>query len=373
LLLLSAATWILGSSAALADPNYIGTPFPTVPADGPGIPTPGEVFGKEYTPTGTGVPGGGNITVLPPLHGFDTHQVTVWDANPFALPIPPGVDDAVRDFDIGTPEVDVDALANHGDLFMAPAPGVAPLSVVSNLSALLWSTTGDSGAGLASTAAPLLVEPIGGGVSVWATPPMINHFHPGTPLPNAIGGDMDGVEVWGADGAGGADSDRFSLLGDPGGTAIWANPVAGGASFPYVSTAMIAAEIAPSLGLTPAEVDFLATVLDLDGLMVWDDDDTALETGVDYFLFSIRPVTALGIDGGEIWSWTPGAAAAFLFHGGHLWDTAFDVMGTYDTENENVDGLEALAVVPEPASLAMMALGALAIVACYRRRKRAAV
>jgi hypothetical protein len=364
---------MLGWSPTLANQNYTGTPTPTVPNDGSGIPTPAEVFGKEYTPTGTGVAGGGNITVIPALHDFDQHQVTVWDANPAALPLPPpGAGDAIRDFDLGTPLADVDALANHEDLFLAPASGVAPFSVVNNLSALLWSVTGDSGAGFGAEAAPILVEPISGGVSVWATPNEINHAHAGSPLPNTIGGDLDGLEVWGPDGTAGSDSDRFSLLGDPGGTSIWANPVPGGASFAYVSAADIAAAVGPSLGLNVGEQAELALGLDLDGLMVWDDDDLELESGVDFFLFSIRPVPALGIDGGEIWSWTPGAAAQFLLHGGHLWDTAFDVMGTYATSSENVDGLEAIAKVPEPATLALLSVGSLALLVCRKRRRRVA-
>jgi hypothetical protein len=39
-------------------------------------------------------------------------------------------------------------------------------------------------------------------------------------------------------------------------------------------------------------------------------------------------------------------------HGGHAWDTAFDLMGTFGTPSENVDALEAVAIAtPEPSTV----------------------
>ena len=69
------------------------------------------------------------------------------------------------------------------------------------------------------------------------------------------------------------------------------------------------------------------------------------------------------IDGGEIWVWDGINPAAFLFHGGVLWDTANNVTNLLGSED--VDALEA-ASVPEPASLGILALGALAML---RRRR----
>ncbi|MFN0125501.1 MAG: hypothetical protein ACKV19_02315 [Verrucomicrobiales bacterium] len=55
-----------------------------------------------------------------------------------------------------------------------------------------------------------------------------------------------------------------------------------------------------------------------------------------------------------------------LFHGSHLWDTGFDVAGTFGGL-ENVDGLEAVAV-PEPSAAAIAAFACLGLWR-FRRRK----
>jgi hypothetical protein len=56
-------------------------------------------------------------------------------------------------------------------------------------------------------------------------------------------------------------------------------------------------------------------------------------------------------DGGEIWVWQNGAPANFLYHGCHLWDTAFDAMAVFG--DENVDALEAVGL-PEPATFLLL-------------------
>jgi hypothetical protein len=150
----------------------------------------------------------------------------------------------------------------------------------------------------------------------------------------------------------------ISVLGDPGGTAIWAYNPSTTTSSAYISDADIAAAIGrPDL----------AGSIDVDGLMTYDGFGTwnSWDTG-DSLLFSIRPVDTF--DGGEIWVWTKGTAATFLSHGGHLWDTAFNVSGTFGGL-ENVDALEAVAGVPEPNLVALLAVGgALMLAERWRRR-----
>jgi ABC-type uncharacterized transport system YnjBCD ATPase subunit len=79
-------------------------------------------------------------------------------------------------------------------------------------------------------------------------------------------------------------------------------------------------------------------------------------------------VNGVDIDGGEIYVYQKGTGVSFLFHGGHLWDTAFDVTGTYGLDNENIDALEAVATrVPEPSSL--LSLGLVSLLGLLSRKK----
>jgi hypothetical protein len=287
----------------------------------------------------------------------------------------------------------VDSIANHGDAFFA-----GTRSVALDMSALLFSVSSDSGilAPAVPGTSPILYEPTApaggsGAGGVWAIPPLINHPHAGGALPNQIGGDLDGLEVWGGDGAAADDSDRFSLLGDPFNSTLTRTSVyaqiggPGGAVTPLVDSGTIAALIAPTLSLPPGfSVAELARLLDLDGLMMWDDDDSVITpgdagniaSGPDHMLFSIRPIsitdpaggTIVITDGGEIWE-TNFAVADFLAHGGHKWDTLFDVKGTFRTLDENVDGLEAAAYIPEPGCATVLAGGAAGLATLRRRRR----
>ena len=51
-----------------------------------------------------------------------------------------------------------------------------------------------------------------------------------------------------------------------------------------------------------------------------------------------------------------GDTAHYLFHGGHLWNTEFEVMATYNTASENINALEA-ANIPEPCDLGHCSVG----------------
>jgi hypothetical protein len=105
----------------------------------------------------------------------------------------------------------------------------------------------------------------------------------------------------------------------------------------------------------------LAASIDVDGLM------TAISSAVDLqgknyleMHFSIRPIDVF--DGAEIWTWNgqPGTLATPLMHGGHLWNTAFNLRQTLINKGfpdpglsnsgaeVNLDAMEAASTVPGP-------------------------
>jgi len=336
------------------------------PAPGPGIPGPKNVPGKEYSDRFD------KDTQEPPVS--DPEQNIYWD----------GIGGRQDAFDYSgsragdtDPAREVDALANHGDALF--------WDVIANRAALLFSTgsttlllPGDSRAAVYNASPDynqlgiheksVLVEPIGGGIDFWAKPPQIDE---------AGVNDLDGLEVWGglADPTPN-DADMYSLLGDPliNGirTSVWYYN--GGVSTSYLNAAQIAAAI------NRPDIVNLADIIDLDGLMVWDGVNIGQWDNGDAILFSVMPIDANldgiitpnvnggDIDGGEIWSWRFGQAAQFLFHGGHLWDTAFNVRQATGAVNENIDALEAVAT-PEPSSfLSLLALGTLGAASTLKRK-----
>jgi len=352
-------------SQVLAGPFVPQGPF-VQPAPGPGIPGPKNVPGKEYSDRFD------KDTQEPPVS--DPEQNIYWDGNG-------GRQDA---FDYSgsragdtDPAREVDALANHGDALF--------WDVIANQAALLFSTgsttlllPGDSRAAVYNASPDynqlgiheksVLFESIGGGIDFWAKPPEIDQ---------AGVNDLDGLEVWGglADPTPN-DADMYSLLGDPliNGirTSVWYYN--GGVSTSYLNAAQIAAAI------NRPDIVNLADIIDLDGLMVWDGGNIGQWDNSDAILFSVMPIDANldgiitpnvnggDIDGGEIWSWRFGQAAQFLFHGGHLWDTAFNVRQATGAVNENIDALEAVAT-PEPSSfLSLLALGTLGAASTLKRK-----
>jgi hypothetical protein len=353
-------------SQVLAGPFVPQGPF-VQPAPGSGIPGPKNVPGKEYSDRFD------KDTQEPPV--LDPEQNIYWDGNG-------GRQDAFdysgsRAGDTVTAR-EVDALANHQDALF--------WDVIANQAALLFSTgsttlllPGDSRAAVYNASPDynqlgiheksVLVEPIGGGTGFWATPPQIDQ---------AGVNDLDGLEVWGglADPTPN-DADMYSLLGDPliNGirTSVWYYN--GGVSTSYLNAAQIAAAI------NRPDIVNLADIIDLDGLMVWDGGNIGQWDNSDAILFSVMPIDANldgiitpninggDIDGGEIWSWQFGQPLAqFLNHGGHLWDTAFNVRQATGAVNENIDALEAVAV-PEPSTfLSLLTLGSLGAASTLKRK-----
>ncbi len=354
---LVAGLLLLACVPAQAGPYVSQGPF-AAPQPGAVVPGPLNVPGKEYSDDldKSGQAGG-------PL---DPEQVIAWDG---ALGVADSFDYSLSRVAFNDDEDrQVDALANKQDILFG--------TVINNGSALLFSVDdeGRSAAAVPPFSSPhIFYEAIGGpplvpppppGGPVWASPGVEIDQHGVT--------DVDALEVWGPEYEegpdGGAvimgDADRYSLYGDPAipGAArisVWAYNPGLGASTPYITAQQIANAI--------DEPD-LQTIVDLDAMMIFDElGDDDFGPG-DAIMFSIAPVA--NYDGGEIWVWKFGAPAGFLNHGGHLWNTAFPVMGTFGVDSENINALESVAV-PEPGTLILLGLGGLALGgwALQRRRK----
>jgi hypothetical protein len=386
------SSWLLlgvtvAPSEVLAGPFVPQGPF-VQPAPGPHIPGPKNVPGKEYSDRLD------KDTQGPPVS--DPEQNIYWDGN--------GGRQDTFDYSVSRASDtvtarEVDALANHQDALF--------WDVIANRAALLFST--------GSTVVPanplfvgniaynqlgiheksVLFESIGGGTGFWATPPQIDQ--------DGVN-DLDGLEVWSSVSPTSSqypspadptpdDADMYSLLGDPviNGirTSVWYyNPITE-ISNSYITAGQIATAISPFI--PPTYTGDIANILDLDGLMVFDQGSVGQWDQGDAILFSLMPIDLVGqdpnnpsiltgvitpnvnggdIDGGEIWSWRFGQAAQFLFHGGNLWDTAFNVRHATGAVNENIDALEAVAVpVPEPSTfLSLLTLGTLGAASTLKRK-----
>jgi len=248
------------------------------------------------------IPGGGAH------NGLDSLQVLYTEP-----PDGPGLPFPMDIIDFGS-SGEVDALANNGDFLF--------FGVMLNTADLLVSFLGDppNPPGIA-----VYGETPPGAVGVWALQADLSN-----PDPPGDVEDVDGLELWGPFGA--SDANMFSLVGDPGGFSVYYFPPPAGPAVGYVPKAVIAAAVAPFCGAVDPDLDALM-VFDLGGWFdgVWNAGDR--------IIFSIR--AAGGCDGGEIWVLPFGGLAAFLVHGGHVWNTAFPVGATFGVPTEEVDAIEA--------------------------------
>jgi len=361
-----AAVWSAPpATATVFDPTRpLIDPGAIIPG-GQGVPPPSIIPGKEFSDNvdrKSGATGG----------AADPEQNIRWD----------GKGGTADTFDYSgsragvgdTEDRQVDALSNRGDFLFG--------EVIDDFAHLLFSTSLDPKiyferhASMAPPAPPGTVSPPGVKGGTWATPLQIDDMT----LPT----DVDGLEVWGPDTS--DDANHYSLIGDPvsvpgiGRVAVW--DFAGGVSTPLYTSAAIAAAVGAVIGIDGA---LLESNIDLDAMMTFDDCGTPGGPGSPpcsskfpdaKIMFSLAPLTGPGfaLDGGEIFVWNgvvgAGLSASYLSHGGHIWDTAFDVMGTFGTASENINALEAV-VMPVPATLALFGVGLVGL-GLARRRKAAA-
>jgi hypothetical protein len=306
------------------------------------VPTPKEVPGKDFS----------DVRDRDFLGAPDPEQVVAWD----------GLGGVRDSFDytasrpLWTPDTEVDGISAGGDaLFQA---------VRDDRAALLFSVETDPTI-LFERATGFPAAPVGFGV--WATAKDIDAVIP--PM------DTDGLEIWGGDNT--DDSDRYSLAGDPFVTeqpqgarkvAIWDYDSTNHVSNPHTYISDLAASIDKQFGGPGDGAIFsqLVELMDVDAIMTLGPMVTFSVQPIDLTPFSV-PLT---LDGGEIFEYDgPGIATRFLKHGGHVWDTLFDVRGTFGVNHENIDALEAVATkVPEPSSAAIAVLALLAAARFVRRR-----
>jgi hypothetical protein len=368
------SSWLLlgvtvAPSQVLAGP--FNSPGPFVDPSGKEVPFPPQVPGKEYSedPDRNGNP----------LHTPNPGQVIAWDgtggttntSNFLTLWNPQSGIPAPASFQ-------VDALANREDLLFYP--------VIYDRVPLVFSTGLPGGPRTDydnyifyerpnhKVLLPFPYKEIG----VWATPAEINQVEPNN---------VEGLELWApvqdetvpledrvndvllqgpeipVD-----DANRYSLFGDPLGCSVFKSN--GNCLFLKADIASAITPLFPGLDITDAKID-------LDGLMTWEND----------ILFSLKPIDgnndgiitdndpSQDLDGGEIFVWlSTEPSAKFLIHGGHVWDTAFNVKNTVkhwtglEPGTENIDALEAVAT-PEPSTfLSLLTLGTLGAASTLKRK-----
>jgi hypothetical protein len=407
---------LLATVSALAGTTLAGDYYTAVPfggslfVGGEGAAKPHEVFGKEYSHTNWSevFSGGGD----PRLVNIDDHnafavsdpgQVVAWDG----IPGPPladpnsgstdGFDFPVELIDNGSGQVD--ALANHGDFLFN--------QVIGNSASLLFSVTADLDAATMLPTGPVVAkahvhyEDPAGADGVWA------EIETGAAGPGAGPGvnhhvveDLDALEIWGPEppshtdpkndevregyvgNVNTSDANRFSLDADvTTGFSVFSYDITNKTTLGYIPHAVIVAAV-EALFLN-GEGEYGSNtrpLIDVDATMVHDVGEVGRWDIGDELLFSIDPIDMPtddsgmlfpAIDGGEIIhlaNTAGGLMTSFLSHGGHTWNTAFDVAGTFGYFYEDIDALEAVGTLdgtpmnyPEPSSLALLALGLIAL------------
>lgn len=363
------------------------------PILGPTVMPPSSVFGKEYSHDFDHTTAGAGGAP-------DPQQVVAWDGSGGTMD---GVD-FTGTRPNWTPEQEIDAIANHSDaLFNALRQDRAHLIFSHDDEIAFRDAAGGYVLGGTPAGGPVLLSngnTIGGAGEVsietsafytspeaqglWASQKEVN----GMPLPR----DVDGLEVWGPEPAKDADADKYSLdLDFLSGVSVWN---ASGSA--YLSHSAIVGAVESLLGpipgpaMLPFDDQESTNAINVDALMVldrfgeidtFDRDPTGNDAG-DLLIFSIRQIID-GADpsgyyatGSELFVMEGNGSVTFLDHGGHSWDKGYALAslrvgsaGGPDNFNGVIDinAIEAIAGVPEPAGVAMLGAGMWAIVAMRRR------
>lgn len=398
--------WLASVAMALGATGLTGVAPATIPYTpvttgafgfGPGVVPVERVFGKEYShdfdhdTTGAG-------------GGADPQQIVAWDGLGGTTD---GIDYSLTRPD-WRPDQQIDAIANHNDAMFR--------QLLNNESHLIFthddeiahlgrSPTGAPvlGLGAVPSAGPVLLangNTIGGAGEVsieeslafsapetqglWASQSQVN----GMPLPR----DIDGLEVWGPEPAKDADADKYSLdLDFASGVSVW-----NGSGSAYIDHGTIVSAVESLLGaipgpaILPFDNQESTNAINVDALMVWDRfgdsdtfdrDPTGDTNGMDQILFSIRQIVDLAdptgyyATGSELFLLDASGVASFFDHGGHVWDKSYALsslsLPTFAANNIraviDINGIESVASVPEPAGVAMLGAVMAAIVAMRRR------
>lgn len=359
---------------------------------GPGIIPPKNVIGKEYS----------HDLDLNAAGLLDAQRVIAWDGSG-------GVGDGL-DYTGTRPtytlEDQVDAIANANDLYYSdlrldrahllfsiddaasargPIVPPPPIGFIVPSAGPIGLANGQVIGGAGEISYELgSVLPSGAAPStqgLWASQAQINDM----PLPI----DVDGLEVWGNEPAFTADSNKYSLRVDAAsGTSVWNL-----SGTPYVSHAAIVSTVMTLLGPFAPGSELDVDDIDLDALMVLDVSDPINDTfdrdpmgnpsESDEILFSIKQLidpadpTGYYATGSEIFFLNASGFEGFLVHGGHVWDKAYAlsnmislaaVAGGNLNVQHDLNALEAVADVPEPAGL-MLGVFSLSFIVAKRRRR----